>query len=374
MRLVIMQLKRMLLMSIALLGLALLWIPFQAADAKPSHINKQDVYRLLKSNDSDAVRALPLGDREIFLATFAMDQGKTKEALRLLAGQAVKKNRLAALIRAEAYRRQSVQAADRAGHYAHAVNDDISKLKQARIHSGLDEAKERLDIFLVSLNKPKEKVIDAELMQQELMEADLIVPEPILLAQMKPVKSKSEPTIIVFPEPKPRPKPIVIPLAEPVIEQPAVKLKVARLNLVELEADKTAARAEESTAKETAISFTASVHAAIEAWRNDWQSLDHTAYLGHYDKAFKTSKHDYNSWVSYKRRVNGKKSYIKVDVSNVKIIPSLSAELDGGEAALVMFRQKYQSSNYNASSRKQLYMARKGVGQPWLILYEGDAN
>ncbi len=122
--------------------------PIQVMDAAPGTMSKQQAYQLLKSGDSASVRALAVGDREILLAKLALDAGHSEDAIQILSGKAVEKNALAALIRAEAYRRQAVEAAKRAGHYAHAVRGDIGKLKYARLNASLDQAEARLQAFM----------------------------------------------------------------------------------------------------------------------------------------------------------------------------------------------------------------------------------
>ncbi len=343
---------------VCLLLLAWLCIPLQVTDATASRMNTQDIYKLLKAGDSALVRSLKSGEREIFLATMAMNRGKTKQALLFLTTEAVKKNRLAALIKAEAYRQQSVQAADRAGHYAHAVNDDIGKLKKARITSGLDEANKRLTAFVARANRAKPALL------RPVADKPAVAP-PVrkVSAPVVPVK-----TVSVQP-PKPHP---VVKIEQPIVVNVA-KAKQVKLKLTTLKPAASPQPVVERKVVTSQAGVSQSVLEALEVWRKDWASLDSDAYLSHYHKAFKTLKHDYNSWASYKRRVNGKKSYIKVALSNIKVIPS-QGKVQKGEAALVTFNQRYQSSNYNAVSRKQLYMARKNSSEPWLILYEGDGR
>jgi len=263
---------------------------WQHTDAAPRSMNKQQAYRLLEAGDSAIVRALPAGEREILLAKIALDAGRTDEAIRLLSGNAVKQVPLAALIRAEAYRRQSVEAARRAGHYAHAVSGDIGKLQQARLDGALAEAERRLQSFMGghAIHRP---------------------------ASVKPaaVAAASQP------------------------ELPA------------------------------------SVHQMLDSWRRDWESRNAERYLAHYHPDFRTRKHDFASWSRYKRRVNSRKKYIKVQLSHVRLRRG-PEQIAQGEAVLVTFSQRYQSSNYSANSRKQLYLVRRDHNDAWRILYEGDAD
>ena len=338
--------------------LAWLSVPLQVTDATASRMNKQDVYQLLKAGNSELVRSLRSGEREIFLATMAMNQGKTKQALLFLKAKAVKKNRLAALIKAEAYRQQSVQAADRAGHYAHAVNDDIGMLKRARITTGLDEANKRLSAFVARVNRAKPEALQPVADKPAVSAPVRSVSAPVAAVKMARVQPAKAPPVVKVEQP------IVVNVAKP----KPVKLKLAKLKSAALPVSAVERKVVPSQAGKSQ-----SVLEAIEVWRKDWESRDSDAYLGHYHKAFKTLKHDYNSWASYKRRVNGNKKFIKVTLSNIKVIPS-SERAQEGEAVLVIFNQRYQSNNFNAVSRKQLYMARENSSEPWLILYEGDGN
>ncbi|MBN4082313.1 hypothetical protein JYT13_00740 [Mariprofundus ferrooxydans] len=110
-----------------------------------------------------------------------------------------------------------------------------------------------------------------------------------------------------------------------------------------------------------------SVKVAIQSWLKDWQSRDHKAYMGHYDTAFQTEKYDYQSWSQYKKRINQKKSYIQVKVSDMTIT---AASNMAGEAMIVSFKQQYKSSNYALTSHKKLYLLRRDKYAPWLILNE----
>ncbi len=277
-----------------------------APDAATGHMSKQQACELLKQGNNPAVRALPAGEREILLAKLALDAGRTEEAIRVLSSSAVAGNPLAALIRAEAYRRQSVAAARRAGHYAHAVTGNIGKLQKARLSVGLNQAETRLQAFMAGRQ----------------------------LAAAAPQRS------LAHPQPVHR---------TPSKHQPATPTRSNRSQLP------------------------TSLLASIEAWRRDWESRNADAYLSHYHPAFRSAKGDFRSWSAYKQRVNARKTYIHVKISDLRLRrgPEQVAE---GEAVLVTFRQQYQSSNYAANSRKQLYLVRKHADDGWLILFEGDAS
>jgi len=133
-----------------------------------------------------------------------------------------------------------------------------------------------------------------------------------------------------------------------------------------------AAPAPEKVVK-TVAAYPDDMNADIEQWRKDWQSLNADAYLSHYHAAFKTPEYDYTSWSTYKRRVNGRKTFIQVAISNLKVIGT-AKQTPYGKATVVEFDQVYKSSNYAASNRKRLELVRKSDNGKWQILFEGDSN
>lgn len=266
--------------------------PWQSTDAAPSAMSKQQAYQLLKAGDSASVRSLAAGDREILLAKLALDAGRTNAAIRFLSSPGMGKNPLAAVIRAEAYRQQSVAAARRAGYYAHAVSADIGKLQKARFNIGLAQAEKRLQAFMAGH-----------------------------------AASRS--------------------------------VSTSHISVASTRASQTR--------------LPDSVRLAISAWRKDWESRHGNAYLSHYHPDFRTKKYNYTSWSSYKRRVNSRKKYISVKLSDLKVLRG-PEKIPQGEGILVAFKQQYKSSNYAANSRKQLYLVRRGNSDKWLIMYEGEAS
>jgi murein L,D-transpeptidase YafK len=116
-----------------------------------------------------------------------------------------------------------------------------------------------------------------------------------------------------------------------------------------------------------------SVQTALQAWLNDWQSLDSNAYLSHYHKNFHSGKYDLASWKAYKTRVNKSKKFIRVSQSNITIIHDPTRWKEG-EIVVVEFLQGYESSNYSALGKKRLYLARSHADEPWKILIEESFN
>jgi len=294
------------LMNFLPLFIALIVCPLLAATPAFAALSHQQAYQLLKDGRTPVVRQLPPGEREILMATLALEENRSSEAIELLNSPIVGKDPVAARLRAEAYRRKSIQAANRAGKYAHAVSADIGKLEHAGIE--LESATLRLQAFI-------DQVDSAE--------------------RLPPVAAAVAPVVV-------QPAPVV---TQPVVVAAAISVSPVLV----------------------------SVRQAVESWARDWASLDAAAYLGHYHPQFKTNEYDLASWSAYKRRVNASKRYIRVGISQFKIVGG-PVETAQGEAVLVSFAQKYESSNYAANSIKRLYLVRDGATRPWLILSEGGRH
>ncbi len=112
-----------------------------------------------------------------------------------------------------------------------------------------------------------------------------------------------------------------------------------------------------------------SVQNSIQTWIQDWQSLDSDAYLSHYHEKFRSGKYNLKRWKSYKKRVNARKSFIEVQLSDINIIHDPN-QWPEGEVVMVEFAQKYRSSNYSDTGAKRLYLARDHADQAWKILIE----
>jgi murein L,D-transpeptidase YafK len=111
----------------------------------------------------------------------------------------------------------------------------------------------------------------------------------------------------------------------------------------------------------------ASLAAEIEQWRADWQSRDTERYLGHYSQRFSSGSEDLAAWSAHKRKVNGAKSWIKVDLGRVTML-RYPHERD---VVVVTFDQDYRSNGLSNVMKKRQYWMREG-GR-WKILYEGAA-
>ncbi|PIP01796.1 MAG: SPOR domain-containing protein [Zetaproteobacteria bacterium CG12_big_fil_rev_8_21_14_0_65_54_13] len=285
--------------------IALLVCPLLAAMPAFAALSHQQAYQMLKDGRTTAVRQLPPGEREILMATLALEANHSSEAIELLNSPIVGKDPVAARLRAEAYRRKSIQAANRAGKYAHSVSADIGKLEHAGIE--LESARLRLQTFIDQVDRASRQPVAAAV-------------APVVV---KPARAVTQPVVVAA----------------------AISVKPVL----------------------------ASVRQAVESWVRDWESLDADAYLGHYHAQFSTSEYNLASWSAYKRRVNANKRYIRVGISQLKLIGG-PVQIAQGEAVLVSFTQKYESSNYATNSIKRLYLVRDGADQPWLILSEGGRH
>ncbi len=109
------------------------------------------------------------------------------------------------------------------------------------------------------------------------------------------------------------------------------------------------------------------VLSALEQWRRDWESLDATAYLAHYADDFRSERGDLKAWRAYKRRINARKRWIRVTISDLDLFRY------PGEPDLVqaIYTQDYRSSNYRERSVKEQFW-RRGTDGHWRIVYEGS--
>jgi murein L,D-transpeptidase YafK len=103
----------------------------------------------------------------------------------------------------------------------------------------------------------------------------------------------------------------------------------------------------------------------IGTWKQDWESLDTNRYLTHYSAKFDGGGKNYKQFSQHKRQVNAQKSYIKVDVMDLSVLRYPGET----EMMQVIFKQRYQSNNFNNTTLKKQYW-KKEEGR-WKIIYEG---
>jgi len=111
----------------------------------------------------------------------------------------------------------------------------------------------------------------------------------------------------------------------------------------------------------------ASLAAALEQWRADWQSRDTERYLAHYSSRFAAPGQDLASWSEHKRKVNAAKSWIKVGLARVSML-RYPRERD---VVVVTFVQDYRSVGLSNVMKKRQYWAKEAGA--WKIIYEGPA-
>jgi murein L,D-transpeptidase YafK len=111
----------------------------------------------------------------------------------------------------------------------------------------------------------------------------------------------------------------------------------------------------------------ASLAAALEQWRADWQSRDTERYLAHYSQHFSGPGQDYASWSEHKRAVNAAKAWIKVGLARISML-RYPRERD---VVVVTFVQDYRSNGLSNVMKKRQYWAKEAGA--WKIIYEGPA-
>ncbi len=108
--------------------------------------------------------------------------------------------------------------------------------------------------------------------------------------------------------------------------------------------------------------------AAIEQWRNAWESRDTDSYLAHYAPDFSTGKLARAAFAQHKQQVNAGKTWIKVKVESLSVFPYPTQP----DLVVVNFEQDYASNNLvNRMHKRQYWQKRDGR---WQIVYEGSAS
>lgn len=104
--------------------------------------------------------------------------------------------------------------------------------------------------------------------------------------------------------------------------------------------------------------------AAIDQWRQDWESRDVSRLLNHYGASFRAGTQPLSAFAASKHKVNAAKSWIKVGLDNV----SLMLYPERSDFALVSFVQNYQSNNLSDRTVKRQFWSREN-GR-WKIIHE----
>lgn len=114
-----------------------------------------------------------------------------------------------------------------------------------------------------------------------------------------------------------------------------------------------------------AQSLSVSLEKAITQWRLDWESKKSDKYLSYYSDDFSDMKKNKKQWSEYKKRINGRKRYIDVAISDL----SLFSYPGENNVFLAEFYQTYKSSNYNSAGWKRMLWRQK-ANDSWEIIFE----
>ncbi|MFN4226752.1 MAG: L,D-transpeptidase family protein [Candidatus Ratteibacteria bacterium] len=104
----------------------------------------------------------------------------------------------------------------------------------------------------------------------------------------------------------------------------------------------------------------------VDRWKIAWESKNIDEYIKFYDQEFLSDGKDRNQWKLYKERINKSKKYIKIELSDLQILPYGEKKI--GELAIAFFKQNYTSDNFSSKTRKILYFVKRNGN--WKIIYE----
>ena len=138
-------------------GLLCLSMPLNAAYAESEQWAQASM--ALQAADSKAVKELSAQDRIILQVTLALKSDQPDKALKLLNAVNVE-DPLAALLEAEAHRREAMQEVQQAGAYAEKLQQQEQLLASADLNRGLGEADARLHSFMDKLNAVNDNPLD----------------------------------------------------------------------------------------------------------------------------------------------------------------------------------------------------------------------
>ena len=110
------------------------------------------------------------------------------------------------------------------------------------------------------------------------------------------------------------------------------------------------------------------IQAALETWRQRWESADAKRYLQFYADSFWSDNYDLRRWEEYKKQVFAAKTFQKIELSDLSLLAYPRSE-EQRPMVVANFVQRYRSNNYNGDMRKRLYLIKED--DRWKILYEG---
>lgn len=108
------------------------------------------------------------------------------------------------------------------------------------------------------------------------------------------------------------------------------------------------------------------VKETVDGWKSAWESKNVERYIEFYDNDFLADGKDKNEWKRYKEKINKGKRYIRVEISDLQILPY--GETKFGFLAVAFFNQKYTSDNFSSRARKILYLVKRNGN--WKIICE----
>lgn len=110
--------------------------------------------------------------------------------------------------------------------------------------------------------------------------------------------------------------------------------------------------------------------AAMERWRQDWESRDVDRYLSHYSDRFIADGKGLQAWAEKKRFVAAGKKFIKVDIDVTDGFSFRPAENEPANI-VVTYTQDYRSNNLsNRMAKRQVWTREAGR---WKIIFETAA-
>jgi len=412
---------------IALLSVACVTTASAAVDQQWQWVVKE-----LNTGRDAAVKSLSHQERSILLATIALKSDDPDHALKLLLKTKESKDPLVALLEAEAYRQQAIQAMRESGAGGNGRQERM--LKTADLNDGLGEAEARLNAFISNLRSVSGEPVDvllpgtnmANVFMFDKARNRLFVFKPTRSGGLKKVTDEYVVTGSIQGDKKRRGDgktphgvyrfikkltgkklesrygPVAFPIDYPneldvlhkkngsgiwlhgypmdVNRRPPQDTRGCfSLNNERLTSIGKHVRLHRSWVvvgnnfvfgqNHVRQKMLESVQRDIEAWRQDWASLDTDAYLSHYHKKFRSGKRDLAAWKRHKARLNAKKTFVEVDLADMTLIHDPNPWPEG-EVVVAEFYQTYRSSNYEDQGRKRVYLARANVNQPWRILIE----
>ncbi len=143
---------------------------------------------------------------------------------------------------------------------------------------------------------------------------------------------------------------------------------VVETGLIKERAVVTKAKNSQATAVQVPVAKKAveeKIQEAVEVWRKAWSEQDLNLYFSMYAPDFQVPERfaSIDLWKQYKQRVIVSKSYLHVELNDLKITVDLS-----GKRASIDFFQKFRSNSYNGDDFKRLEM--KLYNSEWKIVSE----